>query len=60
MRIGDRIEDIADPSMFPDGVMVPYEVCHWWSPPENYNGQNFNAVKNPSTTSTGSIEVTKL
>lgn len=60
MRIGERIEDIADPSMFPEGVSIPYEVCHWWSPPENYNGVNQEVVKNPSTEATGQIEVTKL
>jgi len=60
MRIGERIEDIADPSMFPDGVMIPYEVCHWWSPPENYNGQNPDANKYPSTAATGNIAVTQV
>jgi hypothetical protein len=60
MRIGERIEDIADPSMFPDGVQIPFEVCHWWSPPENYNEQNPNAVKNPSTAATGNIAVTQV
>jgi len=59
MRIGNDIGDIADPSMIPDGVSVPYEVCHWWSPPENYNGKNLAVVKNPSTVTTGEIEVTK-
>jgi hypothetical protein len=60
MRIGERIEDIADPSMFPEGVSIPYGVCHWWSPPENYNGQNPAAVENPSTQSSGQIEITKI
>jgi hypothetical protein len=60
MRIGERIEDIVDPSMIPDGVMVPFDTCHWWSPPENYNGKNLNALKNPSTTASGDIEVTKV
>lgn len=60
MRIGERIEDIADPSMFPEGVSVPYEVSYWWSPSENYNGKNLYAVKNPSTEHTGYIEVTKV
>ena len=60
MRIGERIEDIVDPSMIPEGVSVPYEVCHWWSPPENYNGVNQEVVKNPSTEATGQIEVTKI
>lgn len=60
MRIGERIEDIVDPSMLPDGVEVPYEVCHWWSPRENYNGQNPDAVKYPNTAPTGNIEVTKI
>ena len=46
--------------MFPDGVTIPYEISHWWSPPENYNGQNPNAVKNPSTNPSGEIEVTKI
>jgi hypothetical protein len=58
MRIGEKIEDIADPSMFPEGVPIPYEVCHWWSPAENYNGQNPNTLKNPSTPSTGEIAKT--
>jgi hypothetical protein len=60
MRIGERVEDIVDPSMIPEGVVVPYEVCHWWSPPENYNGQNLVVVKNPSAESSGNIEVTKI
>jgi len=60
MRIGERIEDIADPSMFPSGVEIPYEVCHWWSPKENYNGQNLQILKNPNTNSTGNIEVTNI
>lgn len=60
MRIGERVEDIADPSMFPDGVMVPYEVCHWWGPSENYNGQNLETVKNPSTISSGELQITKI
>ena len=55
MRIGERIEDIVDPSMIPEGVAVPYEVCHWWSPPENYNGQNPTVVAHPSTAHTGNI-----
>jgi hypothetical protein len=59
MRIGNDIGDIVDPSMIPEGVSVPYEVCHWWSPPENYNGKNLAAVENPSTVPTGEIEVTK-
>lgn len=58
MRIGEKVEDIADPSMFPEGVTIPYEVCHWWSPKENYNGHNMNVVKNPSTESSGEIEKT--
>jgi hypothetical protein len=58
MRIGERIEDIVDPSMIPEGVMVPYEACHWWSPPENYNGQNPNVVKNPSTQPSDVLEKT--
>lgn len=60
MRVGERVEDIADPSMFPDGVSIPYEVCYWWSPPENYNGKNSDAVKNPSTMPKGNINITKL
>jgi len=60
MRIGERIEDIVDPSMIPDGVAIPYDACHWWSPPENYNGENLNTLKNPSTESSGGIEVTKV
>ena len=60
MRIGERVEDIADPSMFPDGVMIPFDVCHWWSPPENYNGKNRNVVENPPTESTGEIAITKV
>lgn len=60
MRIGERIEDIVDPNMIPDGVIIPNEVCYWWSPPENYNGQNPNVVKNPPTISTGQIEITKI
>jgi len=58
MRIGERIEDIVDPSMIPEGVSVPYDVCHWWSPEENYNGQNKNVVKNPSTAPSGEIDKT--
>lgn len=58
MRIGERIEDIVDPTMIPNGVMVPFDVCHWWSPPENYNGENENVVKNPSTLATGEIDKT--
>jgi hypothetical protein len=54
MRIGERIEDIIDPSMIPEGVVVPYEVCHWWSPPENYDGNH------PNTEATGQIEVSKI
>lgn len=60
MRIGERIEDIVDPSMIPDGVMVPFNVCHWWSPPENYNGQNPEVYKHPNTESSGKIETTKI
>ena len=60
MRIGERVEDIVDPSMIPDGVIIPNEVCYWWSPPENYNGQNLSVVKNPSTSETGQIDVTKI
>lgn len=60
MRIGERVEDIVDPSMIPEGVTVPYEVCHWWSPPENYNGENQEAIKHPSTASTAYIGVTKV
>jgi hypothetical protein len=60
MRIGERIEDIVDPSMIPDGVVVPFEVCHWWSPPENYNGQNPDGNKHPNTESSGKIEITKI
>jgi hypothetical protein len=59
MRIGEKVEDIVDPTMIPDGVIVPYEVCHWWSPKENYNGENKNAVRFPSTKSTDEIKVTK-
>jgi hypothetical protein len=58
MRIGERVEDIADPSMFPEGVSIPYELCHWWSPPENYNGMNQAAVEHPSTMASGEIEKT--
>jgi hypothetical protein len=58
MRIGENIEDIVDPSMIPEGVSVPYEVCHWWSPKENYNGQNLEVVKYPSTVVTGKIDTT--
>ena len=60
MRIGERVEDIVDPSMIPEGVTVPYEVCHWWSPPENYNGKNQDAIKYPNTVSTALIDVTKV
>lgn len=60
MRIGERIEDIIDPSMIPEGVMVPYDVCHWWSPSENYNNQTPEVLKNPSTLPTGQIEVSKI
>jgi hypothetical protein len=60
MRIGERIEDIADPSMFPEGVAIPYGVCHWWSPPENYNGQNLNVVNHMPTQVSAQIEVTKI
>jgi hypothetical protein len=59
MRIGNDIGDIVDPSMIPEGVSVPFEVCHWWSPPENYNGENLAVVENPPTVPTGEIEVTK-
>jgi hypothetical protein len=55
MRIGERIEDIVDPSMIPEGVVVPFEVCHWWSPPENYNGENINVINNMPTQPTGEI-----
>jgi hypothetical protein len=60
MRIGERIEDIVDPSMIPNGVAVPFEVCHWWSPPENYNGKNVDANKYPNTKASGNIEVTQI
>jgi hypothetical protein len=60
MRISERIEDIVDPSMIPDGVPIPFGVCHWWSPPENYNGKNPDAVKYPNTKDSGNIEVTKI
>ena len=59
MRIGERIEDIADPSMFPDGVAIPYEVCHWWGPKGTYDNQNLNDVKNPSP-DPAKIEITKM
>ena len=60
MRIGERVEDIVDPNMIPEGVTVPYEVCYWWSPPENYNGKNPETIKYPNTVSTGFIDVTKV
>jgi hypothetical protein len=60
MRIGEKVEDIVDPSMIPDGVMVPYEVSYWWSPKENYNGENKSALENLSTPKSGDIEVTKF
>lgn len=60
MRIGERVEDIVDPSMIPEGVSVPYEVCHWWSPPENYNGTKPEVIKYPNTVATDKFEVTKL
>lgn len=59
MRIGERIEDIVDPTMIPDGVMVPYELCHWWSPKENYNGENQSVVENPPTPESGRIKITR-
>lgn len=59
MRIGERIEDIVDPTMIPEGVQVPYELCYWWGPKENYNGENKKGLLNPSTPPTGDIEVTK-
>jgi hypothetical protein len=55
MRTSEKIEDIVDPSMIPNGAMVPFDVSHWWSPPENYNGNNLNVVKNPPTSFTGKI-----
>jgi hypothetical protein len=60
MRIGERIEDIVDPSMIPDGVAVPFEVCHWWGPSENYNGKNPDANKYPNTKASGNIEITQI
>jgi len=59
MRIGEKVEDIVDPTMIPDGVAVPYEVCNWWSPKENYNGENKDTVRFLSTKSTDEIKVTK-
>jgi hypothetical protein len=58
MRIGERIEDIVDPSMIPEGVSVPYDVCHWWSPPENFNGENMNVIENPPAPINGELEKT--
>ena len=60
MRIGERIEDIVDPSMIPNGVAVPFEVCHWWGPSENYNGKNPDANKYPNTKASGNIEITQI
>jgi hypothetical protein len=59
MRIGEKIEDIVDPTMIPDGAMVPFSLSYWWSPKENYNGENKDVVNFPSTKETGVIEVTK-
>jgi len=60
MRIGERVEDIADPSMFPSGVKIPPEIYSWWSPEENHNGENKEAAENPSTNPTGKIAVTSF
>ena len=59
MRTGERIEDIIDPTMVPDGVPVPYEISYWWSPKENYNGENKEGLKFPNTDHTGEIGITK-
>lgn len=59
MRIGERVEDIVDPTMIPDGVSVPYEICYWWGPKENYNGENEQILKFPNTPASGEIGVTK-
>lgn len=58
MRIGERIEDIVDPTMIPKGSIVPYEICHWWSPKENYNGKNKLVTERPMTEASGSIQTT--
>jgi len=58
MRIGERIEDIVDPTMIPDGVAVPDEVCYWWSPKINPEGITLEDIKVPSTPATGNIGVT--
>lgn len=58
MRIGENIEDIVDPAMIPNGAEVPFDVSHWWSPPENYNGQNIDAKNNPNTAATTKINKT--
>jgi len=55
MRIGEKIEDIVDPTMIPNGASVPFGLSHWWSPPENYNGENKEVVKHPPTSHTGKI-----
>jgi len=33
LRLGDRVEDIVDPSMVPDGVTVPHDnlLCSQWA-----------------------------
>lgn len=49
MRIGERIEDIVDPTMIPNGSIVPHDLFPWWGPPENYNGENKITIERPST-----------
>jgi len=59
MRIGEKVEDIVDPTMIPDGVSIPFEVSYWWSPKENYNGENKKVNENPPTMYIDKIDVTK-
>jgi hypothetical protein len=58
MRIGERVEDLADPTMFPNGVPIPQSVFNWWSPPENYNGSNKDVMDAPSTLPSGELPQT--
>lgn len=58
MRIGENVEDIVDPTMIPNGSVVPFSISHWWSPPENYNGNNFKAIEKPNTLPSGVINET--
>lgn len=62
MRVGEKIEDIVDPTMIPNGSAVPYEIYTWWSPKtqfiKNNSEKNNLIIDKPSTESSGIIETT--